>query len=326
MATDFYQVLGVARTASGDEIKKAYRRLAKQYHPDVNKGDKAAEDRFKDISAAYDVLSDAKKRQQYDMVGQVFPGGAGPGAGPGGAQWQWSSGGGSGGSPFGQGADPFSGMGDMGGMGDVLSELFGMGGVPGGERARRRTRSQRNVGAVRGNDMRSAVEVEFLDAIMGTTAHLQVERGGQHEKISVKIPAGITQGQQLRVTGKGEPGHQGGQAGNLFLEVRIRPHATFWREGADVLAELPITIYESMLGGTIEVPLPEGVAKLKVPAGTASGQKLRLKGKGAPVMGQAGTRGDFYAIIQIVPPKKMPKAVKELAETLAKKHAYDPRG
>lgn len=332
MAKDYYQILGIARTADADEIKKAYRRLAKQYHPDVNKGESGAEDRFKEVSEAYEVLSDAKKRKQYDMLGHAFAGG---GAAPGGYSgfggrsggFSWSSGGGM------PGQDVPDEMFE-GGIGDLFSELFGMGGV----RSRKGSRASTGTGRsgsdpsartkeIRGQDLRGSVDIDFLEAVHGTTCQVELDRGatGKTEKISVKIPAGVTQGQQLRLSGKGGMAPAGGKAGDLFLEVRIRAHEKFWREGADVFTELPITFYEAILGGTVEVTTPDGSANMKLPAGATSGQKFRLRGKGAPIMGEKGGVGDLYAIIQIVPPIEIDEETRKIAENWSKDHPYNPR-
>lgn len=287
MPQDYYQILGVHRQASADEIKRAYRKLAKQFHPDVNKGNRASEERFKEITAAYDVLSDPKKRQQYDMLGQAW-----------------------------QGGEPTRGMEDLG---ELFSELFGMGGV----RTGRRTYGRREPAMQRGEDIASTVDVDFLDAVHGTTVQFELRRSTGRDRIAVRIPPGVEEGQKLRVSGKGEPGAL--SAGDLYLTVHITPHPVFRRDGSDIIADLPITIYETILGGHVDVETPCGKAKMKVPAGTASGQKFRIKGKGAPVMGKRGVHGDFYAVIQIVPPKSIPKELKDVAERLATEAAYNPR-
>lgn len=318
MAKDYYQTLGVARNATDSEIKKAFRRLAKQYHPDVSKGAKGAEDRFKEINEAYAVLSDPPKRRQYDRLGQAFGGG-----GPGGFRWGESA---PGGSEWAPGADASFGE-TVEGLGDVFAELFGMGGMRGRGRRGRAGESPFGPKAappVRGQDLRGAVDIDFLEAIHGTTCDVSLAHSGHTEKISVKIPAGIIPGQQMRLSGKGAASPGGGPHGDLFLEVRVRPHPLFWREGADVYTELPITFYEAILGGTIAVPTPAGAAKMKLPPGVASGQKFRLKGKGAPVMGKK-EQGDLYAIIQIVPPKEISAATRQLAEEWASQHPYQPR-
>ncbi len=312
MPRDYYHILGITREASADEIKRAYRKLAKQFHPDVNKGDKTAEERFKEVSEAYEVLSDPKKRQQYDMLGHAFAGG-GPRPGPGGG-YQWTS---AGGDPQQWNSEMFGGE----GLGDLFSELFGMGGVRTGRGAGAR---RAPVQPQRGHDIEGQVDVEFVEALQGTTVQIEIRRGGQRETISVRVPPGVIEGQKLRLTGKGEPGAHGGGTGDLYLTVHIRPHPFYRREGSDISADLPITIYEALLGGQVEVETPDGKAKMKIPAGTPSGQKFRIKGKGAPHVGKAG-HGDFYAVIQIVPPKSIPKDLKEFAERLSTEAPYDPR-
>lgn len=313
MAKDFYQVLGVARGASPDEIKKAYRRLAKQYHPDVNKGEKAAEERFKEISVAYDVLSDPKKRQQYDLLGEGFAGAPGGGVrwgGPGGASGQWD---------VGQGDFP-----GFENLGDLFGELFGMGGVGGARqtRAGRGTRS-RGPAPLKGQDIVSRIDIDFLEAFHEHKRQFQISTQSGTHKISVKIPAGVSQGQRIRIAGKGEPGQRGGGPGDLYLEVAIRPHPEFWREGVDIFVEVPITIYAAVLGGEIIVPTPEGSAKMKLPPAVASGQKFRLKGKGMPQL-EGSTRGDLFAVIQIVPPMQVGPECRHAIEALADQYPYTP--
>lgn len=298
---DFYQILGVPRSASADELKKAYRRLAKQYHPDVNKGNTAAEERFKDVTEAYDTLSDPKKRKEYDMFGQTFPGGAGPqGHQQPGGGFEWQSSGG-GGAPFGD-------------VGDLFSELFGMGGVQGGNQ--RRSQGRRHAPS-KGEDIIAQLDVEFLEAIHGGSKEITIQRGGATERIAVKIPAGVGQAQRIRVTGKGEPSYHGGIAGNLYLDINIRAHQHFWREDADIFTELTISTFDAMLGAEHAVPTLDGSVKLKIKAGTESGQKMRLKGKGAPIMGKKGKTGDLYVLIKIVPPKKLTSAQKATLKELA---------
>ena len=331
---DYYQILGVPRTASDDEIKKAYRRLAKQYHPDVNKGSKSAEEKFKDISEAYNVLSDEKQRKQYDMFGQ-----AGPGFDPS----QWAGQGGNAGWPGGGGAwssndgvhyTYTSGGGDFGDVGDIFSDLFGLGGFRRGRSgARGRARPQWSPGAEEtysrnipadGADASATVEIEFMEALHGTQQTLSIQRGGKTEKIQVKIPAGVDNGSRVRIAGKGNPGQNGGKDGDLYLMIQVRPHPQFWREGADIYIDVPITIYTAALGGSIEVPTITGTAKMKVPPATHSGQRFRLPGKGAPILGKKGT-GDQYAVIQIAPPTHIDAEVKTTLEGLAQAHPYTPK-
>lgn len=313
---DFYHMLGVDRSASADEIKKAYRRLAKQYHPDVNKGDTVAESKFKDISEAYNVLSDPEKRKQYDMLG-AYQAGYGAGTGgfsgtQGGVRWEGEMPGG------------------FGDFGDIFADLFGMGGV---KRDQRQTEWQTFGGArnhtqqraaVRGSDTYMHVDIDFVDAIRGASKVISIRRGREAERLTVKIPPGVDTGSKVRIAGKGEPGVNGGKAGDLYLHMKVSPHALFWREGADLFEDVPVTIYEAVLGGSIDIPTIDGSAKMKLPAGTTSAQKFRLKGKGAPVLGQ-NKSGDLYAIIQIVPPKEIDEETRNLCEEIRQRHPYNPR-
>lgn len=314
MAKDFYQVLGVPRSATQDEIKKAYRRLAKQFHPDVNKGAQRAEERFKDITEANEVLSDPKKRQQYDLLGEAYAQG-GPG---GGFDWRTRTSRGPRGGP--EGVPGFDGLGDL------FSELFGFGGVNRQEPPGARPRSGGFAGAERGDDVTATVEIEFLEALQGTSRQLQVDRGGRREKIAVKIPAGVADGQRIRVAGKGGSGARGGTPGDLLLDVRVRPHPKFTRTGADLQTEVPITIYEAILGAEVTVPTWDGGGiKMKIPAGTASGQRFRIKGKGVPSSGKTSS-GDLYVLAHIAPPQHLNEKWRQLAEQMATECPYNPRG
>ena len=307
---DYYQVLGVSRTASEDEIKKAYRRLAKQHHPDVNKGDSKAEERFKEISEAYNVLSDSDQRKKYDMFGGAAPGAGGPG---GGYQWNWSQGG-----PNSSGG----GQPDFGDLGDLFGDLFNMGGVRRGAHARGFHREA----PVDGQDTYADIDISFEDAINGTEQKLSIKRGDKVEKLNVKIPAGVDNGSKVRIPGKGQPGFGGGSSGDLYLRVHVKPHPSFWREGVDIYIETPITIYDSVLGGSVEVStLDGGHAKMKIPAGTASGQKFRISGKGAPMLDKKGKHGDQFVVIKIVPPKNLSGDEHKIFESLAKEHSYVPK-
>ncbi len=321
---DFYQVLGVPRGASEAEIKKAYRRLAKQYHPDVNKGDKNAEERFKEVSEAYNVLSDPEQRKKYDLFGAAGMGGAG-GPGPGFEGFRWEQGGGPGGAQYYE-----AGFGDMG---DIFEELFRMGGVRraggGGRRAQWETHGdprRAKTAAVNGRNTSADVEISFDEAVKGSSRKIQVKRGDKVEKLTVKIPAGVDNGSQVRLAGKGQPGFGGGKDGDLFLRVHVAPHPDFWREDADIYTEIPITIYDAVLGGTVQVPTVDGgQKKMKIPAGTAGGQKFRIAGKGAPVIGKKGKSGDQYVIVKVVPPKKLDGEGKQAFEELAERYPYDPK-
>lgn len=311
---DYYQVLGVPRGANEDEIKKAYRRLAKQYHPDVNKGDKQAEERFKDISEAYNVLSDPDQRKKYDLFGSYPQGGGG---GPGGFHWEWNT-------PRGGGATPnFEGA-DFGDLGDLFSELFNMGGVKRGGRgspwARRQSATEESVN---GQHTYADVDVSFEEAVRGTERKIHVKRGDKTEKLTVKIPAGVDNGSKVRIAGKGQPGFGGGVSGDLFLRVHVTTHPKFWREDADIYVEVPVTVYDAVLGASVDVPTLGGHAHMKVPPGTSSGQKFRLAGKGAPILGKKGKVGDQYVIVNIIPPKHLSEEAKKAFEELASRYPYE---
>lgn len=312
---DYYQILGVARNATEDEIKKAYRRLAKKHHPDVTKGGKESEEKFKEISEAYNVLSDPDQRKKYDMFG-AYAGGAG--AGPGGYRWE---------APPGFDFRQYSG-GDsvnFGDLGDLFSQLFEMGGIRKGPRTREYGQSAGGEVPVNGRDTFTDIDISFNEAVDGTERKVSIKRGDRVEHLTVKIPAGVDNGSKVRVAEKGQPGFGGGRSGDLYLHIRVTPHPSFWREDADIYTEIPITIYEAVLGGSVEVPTMEGHAKMKIPAGTESGQKFRLGGKGAPIIGKKGKRGDQYVIVKVVPPKDPPSEVKKILADLAEKHPYDPK-
>lgn len=319
MARDYYEVLGIAADASPEELKKSYRRLAKQYHPDVNKGNKSSEDRFKEISEAYSILSDPEKRKQYDMLRRYggVPPGAGFGGGPaGGFRWTRTAGGPSRGE-----AQEFEFPG-FDGLGDLFGELFNMGGVRGRRPSTGAGRARGSEASVRGQDISTSVEISFSEAIYGTEREITIDRDGRRERIKVKIPPGVDSGSRVRVAGKGGGGAR--EAGDMYLDVRVLPDPHFRREGADVYTEVPITIYESVLGAKIDVPTLDGTAKMTVPSCTSSGQKFRLKGKGAPIPGKRGT-GDLYVIARIVPPPQVDEATRHLCEQLAREHPYNPR-
>ncbi|WP_277673710.1 molecular chaperone DnaJ [Piscibacillus halophilus] len=341
---DYYEVLGVSKDASKEEIKKAYRKLARKYHPDVSQEDNAA-DKFKEVKEAYEVLSNAQKRQQYDQFGHA---GTQQGAGQGG----------------------FGGFEDFGDFGDIFDMFFG-----GGGRRRRDPNAPRQ-----GQDLQYTMEIEFEEAIFGKettidipkeencdtcdgsgakpgtsvhtcqhchgTGQLNVEQntpfgrvvnrrvchhcqgsgkqveekchtcGGdgkvkKRKKIDIRIPAGVDDGQQIRVTGQGGPGDNGGPAGDLFVVIRVKRHEFFERDGDDILCEMPITFTQAALGDEIEVPTVHGRVKLKVPAGTQTGTHFRLKGKGAPNVHGHG-QGDQHILIKVVVPKNLNERQKEL--------------
>lgn len=314
---DYYQILGVARNAGEDDIRKSYRRLAKQYHPDVNKGDAKAEERFKEISEAYNVLSDPKQRRQYDMFSGSYGGGARPGG------FRWEAGPGFNAEDFARAGGRVN-VGDFGDLGDLFAELFTMGGVRRGP-YQQAWGGKRTEEAVNGQDTVADIDIGFEEAIKGSERKLSVKRGDKVEHLTVKIPAGVDNGSRVRVAGKGQPGFGGGRSGDLYLHVRVAPHPTFWREGADIYVEVPITIYQAVLGDCIEVPTLTGAKHLNIPAGTEGGKKFRIANEGAPLLAKRGKRGDLYVMIKIVPPKKVPNALRKSLEELAAEYPYSPQ-
>jgi DnaJ-class molecular chaperone len=332
---DYYDVLGVSRSAGVDEIKKAYKQKAKECHPDRNQGDKACEEQFKELSEAYSVLSNPEKKQQYDVFGHVGGNGA-PGGYPGGAPWAegpggsrvytWSSGGG--GPDF--NAEDIFGGGGGGGLGDLFSQLFGGAGGRGGRRVdfRGGPYNDFDMGPMPGRDLEAELLIGFDNAIRGGTHKFQIKRNGhpgtppRFETISVKVPAGVRDGGRLRVPGKGEAGPDGAK-GDLYLRVKIKPHTYFRRDGDDLHVDVPVTVTEAALGAKIEVPTLNGKARLKVPAGTQGGAVLRLRKKGAPCP-KGGGGGDLYVHVQVAVPKKPDAKTKKLLEQL-KEMESDPR-
>ena len=360
---NLYDVLGVAKNASPDEVKKAYRKLAREHHPDRNPGDKAAEERFKELQAAYDVLSDPEKRKAYDTFGAAD--GRRPGDG------------GAGGFTVGD----FD-LGDLGDIGDILGGLFGNR-RGGGAGARGRPAAQR------GADVAVEVNVSFEDSLRGLETRIPVElttscrtcggtgakpgtspticpqcngrgviseshglfglsqpcprcrgngtviehpcdscRGSGRERrrkrYQVKNPAGVRDGTRIRLKGKGEPGFHGGPPGDLFVVTRVERSPDYERRGDDLLAEVPVTYPEAALGATVEVPTPDGAISLKIPPGSQDGKLLRIRGRGAPRLNAAG-RGDLLARVRVRVPTKLTKAEREALEQLQKVSRENPR-
>jgi curved DNA-binding protein len=299
---DYYEVLGVERGASEAEIRRAYRKLARHYHPDINK-EPGADDRFKEISEAYEVLRDPEKRSRYDRLGANwragddvsgsagFDGFGGFGADQGGVRVQ-----------FGDGAE-FS---------DFFESLFGSRGAG--------ARGGFQGFAARGADHEAVLELTLEEAAAGGRRDLQLGDGRGYE---VNIPAGVRDGQRIRLAGQGGQGRAGGSAGDLFLRVRIKPHPRFRLEGRDLHVELPVAPWEAALGANVAVPTLEGSAKVKVPAGSSSGRRLRLRGQGFP--GPKGGHGDLYATIQIRVPRRMSDRERDLFEQLAAASSFNPR-
>lgn len=306
---DYYRILGVERGASDDDIKKAYRRLARRYHPDVSK-EADAEERFKEVSEAYEVLRDAEKRKAYDDLGRHHSGQEfrpPPG-------WEQHFGGGPGGfEHIFEGAD--------------LSDLFA---AFGGGRQRRGGRDSRF--AMRGQDFEVPVEVSLEDAYRGTelSLNLTMQEVGDDgtvrrvpRAVKVRIPKGVTDGQKMRVPGKGGAGAGGAPAGDLYLELRLKPHPLFRVSGHDLYITLPIAPWEAALGAAVEVPTLSGRVRVKVQPGTSSGQNLRLSGKGLPKPG--GGHGDLYAVVQIAVPEHLSDRERRIYEELARASGFNPR-
>ncbi len=357
---DLYEILGVQKNASEAEIKKAYRKLARQYHPDNNPGDAEAEERFKEVQGAYDVLSDPEKRKQYDQVGpRIFSGAGGRGG-----DFQWTG-----------------NVGDLGDLSDLLGGLFGRTG--GGAQGGRRSRGER------GTDVGVTINLSFEDSLRGLTTKIPVEldtvcpacngsgaepgtspqicpecrgrgvtaedegffafsrpcprcggngtvvekpcreckgsgRTRRTKRYTVKIPAGVKDGTQIRLKGKGGAGTGGGPPGDLIVTTRVAASPLFERRGTDLVIEVPVTFAEAALGAEVEVPTPEGRISLKVPAGTQDGKLLRVRGQGAPKL-NGGGKGDLLARVRIAVPAKLTKAEREALENLQKASTRDVR-
>lgn len=322
---DLYEVLGLDRGASAEDLKRAYRSLARKHHPDLNPDDKpAAEKRFKELQEAYDVLSDPEKRKLYDLYGKAAFEGAGA-AGPraGGAEWSARQGPGfenvdfsqffgtaAGGRTAPGGAEDF----DVGG--GIFEEILGR--VRGGRRAGRG-------GHRGGGDVESSLRIPFLTAVTGGEQPIVIARpDGATETLTVKIPPGIEDGAKIRLRGKGNPGIGGGPPGSLVITVQVDPHRTFRRDGRDLLVDLPISVSEAILGARVDCPTLSGVKTLTIPPGSSSGQKLRLKGQGVPARGDRPA-GDLFAVLKVVVPKSVDEESRQLIEQFASRNPSDPR-
>lgn len=314
MASDPYQVLGVPRTASADEIRKAFRKLAKANHPDTNPNNKAAEERFKQVSGAFDILGDAAKKKKFDL-GEIdadgretFRGFAGGPGGQGGGPWGPPPGGGFRGGPGGA-RESFEGV----DLGDILGEMFGgrggRGGGPGG-----------GFGGFsqRGADVRARLEIDLEDSIRGGKKRIGFSDG---RTIDVTIPKGAQDGQTLRLKGQGSPGRSG--PGDAFIELAIAPHPIFHREGDSLVMEVPVTVYDAVLGGKAEAPTPDGPVTLTVPKGANTGTRLRLKGRGLAEGG--GRRGDLFARLVVTLPDTTDRELEAVAEKWKRERPYAPK-
>lgn len=305
MARDPYQELGVSRSASADEIRKAFRKLAKQHHPDTNPGNAAAEEKFKQVSAAFDILGDVQKRKKFD-AGEIDADGR-----------ETMRGFGGGGGPFGQQGGAWGGPGggrysetmEGGDLGDLFSEILGRRGGGGG-----------GFGGFnqRGSDVRAKLEIDIEEAIHGAKKRIAFSDG---RTIDVTIPKGAEEGQTLRLKGQGSPGRGG--PGDAFIELVLRPHPIFRREGESLVMDLLVSIPDAVLGGKVEARTPDGAVTLTVPKGANSGQSLRLKGKG--LSDSRGRRGDLLARIVLMLPEKPDGELEKFAERWRKERPYTPK-
>jgi curved DNA-binding protein len=299
---DYYEALGVPRDASVDDIRRAYRNLARRLHPDVNK-EPGAEDRFKAISEAYEVLRDPEKRARYDRFGADWRAGPEP----------------RGGGSAENGFDRGSGFRDVsvdfgsGGFDDIFDDLFG-------GRTGRAGRGGFEGFSFRGGDQEAELELTLEEAAAGGRRQLSLADGREFE---VEIPPGARDGQRIRLSGQGSPGGGGGESGDLFLRVKLKPHPRFRVQGRDLYVDLAVSPWEAALGADVSVPTLDGSARVKVPAGSSSGRRLRLRGQGLP--GGGGSAGDLYAVVMIHVPKKLTRRERELLQQLASTSKFDPR-
>jgi len=320
---DYYQSLGVPRTATDDEIKKAFRKLARQYHPDVAKDKKKSEEKFKEINEAYEVLGDPAKRKQYDELGADWKSGSEFRPPPGFGHE-------SGGQPFrgGRGMSPEDFETHFGGTGfsDFFEQIFG--GTRRGPAGFGQSRGPSGGDfAERGADIEGDIMVTLDEALRGSVREVNVRhpvgRTVKTETHQVKVPPGVTEGQKLRLAGRGSPGANGGTAGDLYLRVRLAKHPEFDVDGHNLIHELELAPWEAVLGAEISVPTLDGPVKIKISAGTQSGQKLRVRSRGLPL--REGTRGDLMIVTKIIVPAKVSDAEKKLWEHLALESKFDPR-
>ena len=297
---DYYQVLGVSKSASADEIKKSYRKLAKQYHPDANQDDKSAQAKFSEITEAYEVLSDSDKRAKYDQYGQ---------------HWNKVQGG-----PGGGGFNPFGGGGGGGAAGfdfeDLLGGMFGGGGGRGGSPF---GGGGRRAQPTKGANVETEIRIPFQMGITGGEYELTVNG----ERLTVKVPAGMDGGGKIRLAGQGNPGSAG--PGDLIVTVRISPHPWFRKDGSNLLVDVPVTPLEAVLGGKVDVPtLMEGTIVMTIPPGTNSGAKLRLRGKGS-IDRKTKKQGDQLVVIKVVAPKELSDEQRQLYQQLQELETTNPR-
>ncbi len=299
---DYYKILGVAKGADDKEIKKAYRRLARQYHPDVNPGDKAAEARFKEINEAYEVLSDPEKRRKYDELGQSYQHWQQAG-GPGGFNWaQWTTTAGPGGTrvEYGDLNDLFG----RGGFSDFFEAIFGGMGMAGTQAGT----------AARSRDLEHEVEITLEEAYRGAQRIIEVDG----RRLEVKIPPGVKTGSRVRVAGEAPTGGiRGGPRGDLYLRIKVLPHPTFERRDDDLYCEVPVDLFVALLGGEARVPTLSGSVALRIPAGTQSGRTFRLAGQGMPKLRSPQERGDLYVKTRVMLPERLSEREQKLVREWA---------
>ncbi|HEY7090355.1 MAG TPA: J domain-containing protein [Tepidisphaeraceae bacterium] len=322
---DYYETLGVSRSASADEIRKAHRKLVRQYHPDVNRNNPQAAEKFKEVQEAYDVLSDDEKRKQYDQFGhaggdaqaeafrrayQNAAGGRGGAGGP--RTYTWQSG------PGGPTVEDFD-FGD-GGIGSIFEQFFNQGRAAPGAGRRGAGARGRAAEPMRGSDVEYPMALTFEQAARGTTLNLKLNYAGDSQDIEVKVPAGVKDGSRLRIREKGEGGPGG--RGDLLIITTVQPHAYFRREGLDVLLDLPISMYEALQGAKVTVPTLDGPVTLTIPAGASSHAKLRIPGRG---IFRGTEKGDQLVIVKIVMPKGLDDEDKKMIEKLEQRHPLSAR-
>lgn len=321
---DYYAVLGVARDATPEAIKKAYRQLARKHHPDVNRGDKASEKKFKEVQQAYDILSDPEKRSLYDRYGTAaFEGMAA--AGPRTSASEWTARFGEPGFEtidFSEFFGPFSQAG-RGGGGHAEREAEGAGIF---DELLGRMRSSHGATKPRGGrSVEAHLTIPFLTAVRGGETSINVQRSdGKQENLVVKIPPGVDNGSKLRLKGQGEPNAKGGQRGDLTIVIKVEPHPYFKREDRDLSVEVPITVAEAILGARVDVPALDGMKSVTIPPGSSSGQKLRLKGQGIPASG-GKPDGDLFVVLRITVPRTIDETSKRLVQEFAQRNKQDPR-
>lgn len=337
---DFYKILGVSRSATADEIKKAYRKLARKYHPDLNPGDKSAENKFKELSDAYETLSDPQKRRLYDQFGEAGLKAGFAGAGPGGSTYQRGPGGfsysGEGGSPF-EGFDfsQFRGTGGAESLDDILSSLFGGGmgagmgsGMGAGMGGRRTTYRPGAAGAAGspfggfgeqraaqqpGADIEKELPLTFVQAARGVQTEVTIRLAdGRSRTLQIDIPPGVHDGQRIRLRGQGHVSPTGGPAGDLFVICRVKPHEYLYRSDYDIIVEVPVTVGEAVAGAEIDVPTIDGLTTVTLPPGSSSGRRLRLKGKGIQAHGGRAA-GDQYVVVRVMVPREPGDDLRRLA-------------